>query len=434
MTQAVYEYEARGGAARLFDTRAREVLIEGPARTGKSRGMLEKAYAVACRYPKARVLLVRKTRASMSESVLQTLEDHVFPPNASWIGTAKRTHRDLYRLPNGSMIVPGGMDHTDKIMSTEWDRVFAFEWTEASETDHEKLLTRLSGNSTPFRQMAADCNPQAPSHWLNQRFLKSSDNRERILSRLEDNPIMHDGGGWTPLGVEYRQTLDALTGVRRARLKDGRWAQADGVVFPEFDASVNVIDRMPEGWEKWRKYRAIDFGWNDPFVCLWIADSGEALYVYREWYMSERLVEDHAKVIVELSRNESYVATVADHDREDRETLKRHGVSTQPADKAITRGLDVVRSRLAQKPNGRRGFYYLASALVEYDRKLEEKKRPTSLRDEFDSYVWAAKSGGLAKELPVDADNHGMDALRYAAMACGRGHVGPVAMVVSQWE
>jgi len=100
-------YEVRGGAAEVFSTKAREVLVEGPARTGKTRALLEKAYAVARKYPGARILLVRKTRASMSESVLQTLEDFVIAPNEPWLGTAKRTHREAYRLPNGSVIVPG---------------------------------------------------------------------------------------------------------------------------------------------------------------------------------------------------------------------------------------------------------------------------------------------------------------------------------------
>ena len=425
-------FDVRGNTAEVFSTKAREVLVEGPARSGKTRALLEKAYAVARKYPGARVLLVRKTRASMSESVLQTLEDFVIAPNEPWLGTAKRTHREAYRLPNGSVIVPGGMDHTDKIMSTEWDRIFCFEWTEASENDHEKLLTRLSANATAFRQIMVDCNPQAPSHWLNQRA--NAGKMHRICSKHSDNPKLHDGKDWTALGVEYLQTLDALTGVRRARLKDGKWAQADGIVYPEFDASTHVIDAMPKGWEAWRKYRAIDFGYNDPMVCLWLADSGEALYVYRELYMSGRIVEDHARHIVELSKGEHYAATVADHDREDRETLARHGVPTTPAVKAIDRGIDAVRSRLRIGPTGKPGLYYLASSLIEYDRKLADAKRPTSLRDEFDSYIWAVRSGGLQKETPVDADNHGMDALRYAVMALAHSVVGPVAMVVDTWD
>jgi PBSX family phage terminase large subunit len=422
------EYVVRGGAREVFDSTDREVLIEGPARTGKSRSLLEKAYAVARKYPRSRILLVRKTRASMSESVLQTLEDHVFPPNQPWMGDAKRTHRDLYTLPNKSVIVPGGMDHTDKIMSTEWDRIFAFEWTEASEHDHERLLTRLSNQATRYNQIICDCNPAQPAHWLNQRA--NTTKMRRIYSRHQDNPRLHDGTDWTKFGREYMATLDALSGVRRARLRDGRWAQAEGVVYPEFDPVTHVLHEMPQGWQGWRKIRAIDFGFNDPFVCLWLADSGEALYVYRQLYMSGRIVEDHARQIVELSRGEEYVATVADHDREDRETLARHGVRSTPAEKAIERGIDAVRARLRAGANGKPRLYVLQSSLVEYDTKLADLKRPVGLLDEVEAYVWAQRTGGAAKDVPVDRDNHAMDALRYAVMQADRKITGLIAGVL----
>lgn len=431
-------YEVRGGAARIFSCKAKEVLVEGPTRTGKTRALLEKAYAVALKYPGARIMLVRKTRAAMSESVLQTLEDDVLPRGAAWVRNTKRSHRDSYELPNGSIIIPRGLDQADKLMSMQFDRIFGFEWTEHGITvrEHEYLLTRMSGKATGFQQMMVDCNPQHPGHWLNQRFNHCDGVKtERIHSGHRDNPLLWDEhrGDWTDLGRQYMETMSALTGVRRLRLLDGKWAQADGIVYPEFDANTHVIDAMPAGWQAWRKYRAIDFGYNDPFVCLWLADSGEALYVYRELYMSGRLVEDHARHIVELSKGEQYAATVADHDREDRETLARHGVQTTPAIKAIDRGIDAVRSRLRIGPNGKPGLYYLASAAVEYDRKLADAKRPTSLRDEFDSYIWAVRSGGLQKETPVDADNHGMDALRYAVMALSSGFGGSFVGVAS-WD
>jgi len=421
----------RGGAREVFATRAAEVLIEGPTRTGKTRALLEKAHAVAMRYPGSRILLVRKTRASLSESVLQTYEDHILA-GCTWLGQAKRTHRDAYYYPNGSIVVPGGMDHTDKIMSTEWDRIFAFEWTEATENDHEKCLTRLSGGATPFRQMMVDCNPSAPAHWLNQRANRGQ--MQRIMSRLEDNPRMHDGKDWTPLGTEYRKTLEGLTGVRRARLKEGKWAAADGLIYEEFDPSIHVIREMPAGWQSWRKYRAIDFGFNDPFVCLWIADSGEALYVYREWYMSRRITEDHARRIIQLSGDEQYAATVSDHARDTRETLHRHGVYTTPAEKDIRAGIDAVRARLVRGANEQPRIFFVADSLVEYDGAMSEQKRPTCLREEFDSYVWAKKPGDKgAKEEPYDADNHAMDALRYAVMAIDTGGAGGYVGVV-EWD
>jgi len=422
----------RGGAREVFATRAAEVLIEGPTRTGKTRALLEKCHAVALKYPGSRQLLLRKTRASMSESVLQIYEDEILA-GVTWMGQANRTHRDAYRYPNGSIVVPGGMDHSDKIMSSEWDRIYAFEWTEATEHDHEKCITRLSGGRTPFCQMMSDCNPGPPSHWLNQRANRGQ--MVRILSRLEDNPRWHDGKDWTAAGLEYLKILEGMTGVRRARFKEGKWATADGLIYEEFDPSIHVIREMPAGWKDWRKYRAIDFGFNDPFVCLWIADSGEALYVYRELYMSGRIVQKHAEQIIRLSAGEDYVATVSDHARQERETLHYHGVHTTLASKDIRAGIDAVRSRLVPGANGVPRLFLLADTLVEYDGAMAQQKRPTCLREEFDSYVWAKKAGDKgAKEEPYDADNHAMDALRYAVMAIDTGGGGGYIGVVDTWD
>ncbi len=103
--------------------------------------------------------------------------------------------------------------------------------------------------------------------------------------------------------------------------------------------------------------------------------------------MSGRIVEDHARQILDMSRGEDYVATVSDHAREDRETLHRYGVFTSPAEKDIDRGCDLVRSRLRIQPNGKPKLYILSQALAESDRRLAASKRPTSTREEFDAYI-----------------------------------------------
>jgi hypothetical protein len=62
------------------------------------------------------------------------------------------------------------------------------------------------------------------------------------------------------------------------------------------------------------------------------------MFMYREIYMTHRLVEDHANGrlsedgtkeflgINDLSADEKIEATVCDHDLEDRMTLERHGI------------------------------------------------------------------------------------------------------------
>jgi len=261
-----------------------------------------------------------------------------------------------------------------------------------------------------------DCSPAGDRHWLKLR----ADAGWFVYDHptIKDNPIFWDAStlALTPAGEQYIASLEALTGHRRARLLEGKWCSAEGTVY-ELDYGVHVIDAMPRGWESWRKYRSIDFGYNDPFVCQWWADSGEAMYLYREMYMSGRIVEDHAKQIVELSGDEEYVATVADHQREDRETLHRYGVHTEAATKDIIPGVDAVRARISLGANGLPRLYILRSALVERDERLAASRRPISTLEEFDAYIYATKRDGSAKDLPIDANNHGMDAMRYAVMA-----------------
>lgn len=403
-------YQPYGGALRLFYCRAPEVVLEGPAGTGKSIGLLEKVHLCLMKYPGARVLALRKTRKSMTESVLVSFEEKVLPegsPVKGKDGGPSRAFRQSYIYPNKSELVIGGMDSADKIMSTEYDLIAVFEATELTEDDWERLTTRLRNGKMPYQQIIGDCNPAGPSHWLNQRCLAGK--AERILSRHTDNPSVTE---------TYLDKLRALSGARRGRLYEGKWVAQEGLVYDEW-GDANLIDRMPAGWQAWKKYRSIDFGFTNPFVCQWWAEDPDGrLYLYREIYRTKRLVQDHAGDIKRLSQGETYVRTAADHDAEDRATLDRHGVHTTPARKAITPGIQAVQARIRPAGDGRPRLYVLKGALVEADPELIEAKRPYSTEQEFGDYVWPKGADGKPnKELPVDDNNHGMDAMRYMVAA-----------------
>lgn len=237
-----------------------------------------------------------------------------------------------------------------------------------------------------------------------------------LESRHEDNPTLYDDDGQlTAQGQLTMIALNALTGVRKERLLHGRWVSVEGAVY-EFDQAIHLIDEMPNGWKSWRKIRAIDFGYTNPFVCHWWAvDPDGRMYLYREIYMSGRLVEDHARQIKALSEGEHIECTVADHDAEDRATLDRHGISTIPARKEISVGIQAVQTRLAKAGDGKPRLFILRGATVEIDAKLRDNHLPTSTLEEEDVYSWPKGADGKSlKEIPVDANNHGMDSKRYA--------------------
>lgn len=426
-------YTPYGGIEKVWKSRATEVLAPGPAGTGKTRGILEKVHLYLLKYPRTRGLICRKTRASMTESVLVTFEAKVVQVGCDLNNQSRRT-RSSYDYDNGSVLVVGGLDNPDRIMSTEYDIIAVFEATECSEDDWEKLTTRLRNGKGPYHQIVADCNPASPSHWLKRRADRGQ--MEVFECRHQDNPVLWDrqAKDWTEQGRKYLATLQSLTGHRRARLLDGKWSAAEGLVYPEFNTATHVVAAMPAGWEKWPKLRSIDFGFVHPFVCQWWAiDPDGRMWLYREIYQTKRTVAEHAAIINRYSDGETYVATITDHDAEDRATLAAHGIQSVPAMKDHRTGRDAMHERLRVQGDGKPRLLFLAGCTLETDRELYQAKKPTNTVAEFDCHIYPPGQDGKApKEEPIKLYDDGLDAARYAVMhqdAAGRGHGAAVLTV-----
>jgi phage terminase large subunit len=379
-------------------------------------------------YPGARGLIVRKTRASLSESGLVTYEKWVLGDDNPIVAGPTRQNRMAYRYPNGSTAVVGGMDKAIRIMSTEYDVIYIQEATELLENDLESLTTRLRNGVVPYQLLIGDCNPDAPTHWLKRRADRGAS--LMMESRHEDNPVLFtEAGELTDRGRAYIAKLDALTGVRYRRLRLGQWAAAEGAVYQEFDRAIHLLDRF-EIPREWRRIRVIDFGYTNPFVCQWWAIDGDGrMYLYREIYQTKRTVRVHAERILQIEEDagekDLIEATIADHDAEDRATLEEYGIYTIAARKEISRGIQKVQERVKVAGDGRPRLFMLRDALVSVDEDLEESRRPFSTEQEIDGYVWPKGADGKAiEERPVKTDDHGMDAMRYAvAYVDGMGYV-----------
>ncbi len=409
-------YIAWGSARILQDNEVPELVISGPAGTGKSRACLEKIHRLASTWPRSRFLFARKTRASLTESALQTYEEWVLGPGHPIIeGGASRRFRQVYTYPTtGAEIIVGGLDKPSRIMSTEFDLIFVQEAIELEEDDWEVMTTRLRNNVVPFQQLLADTNPGPPRHWLKQR---SDLGTSLLLESLhEDNPRLydHDLEQYTEEGKKYIGTLDRLTGFRKDRLRWGKWVQAEGVIFEGYQPAIHLIDRfrIPSDW---RRFRSIDFGFTNPFVCQWWAvDPDGRMYLYKEIYMTGRTVRDHAGKIHEVGKKiEQGIHTICDHDAEDRATLGEHGIRNQAADKRVSVGIDKVNERLRVAEDGKPRIFFLRDSVVEIDQDLVDRKLPFATSQEFEGYVWANK---VVKEEPVKINDHGMDDVRYAVM------------------
>jgi len=420
----VVRYEPRGAAADLFRTRQSEVVMAGPAGTGKSLACLFRVHLAALNNPGIRCLIVRKTAVSLGSTTLVTFEKKVAAHAITagivrWFGGSPREAAG-YRYDNGSLIVVGGLDKPEKVLSSEYDLVFVDEATEITETDWEILGTRLRNGVLSWQQQLAACNPDRPKHWIKQRSERGS--LLMLHSRHRDNPAyVNADGTYTDQGRDYMAKLDALTGVRRLRYRDGKWAAAEGLIYEGWDDALHLVDpfEIPTTWTRWL---VVDFGFTNPFCAQWWAEDPDGrLFLYREIYWTKRLVEDHAKHMLRLVTDDEGNwteprprAVICDHDAEDRATLERHlGLGTTPARKGVSDGLQAGQSRLKVAGDGKPRLFLVKGALAERDPALEAAKKPTCTEEEMTGYVWAVKPGGGAKEEPLKQDDHGMDCLRY---------------------
>lgn len=405
----------RGNNAVIQGESETPTFLVGAAGTGKTLAYCIKLDGLLNHYPSSRGLIVRKVRKDLTQSALVTYERDVLGLDNPICNSQRRDNRTSYHYPNGSELVVAGLDRPGAALSSEYDFIYMVEAIEFSEGDYETLHSRNRNFVAPVQQMFGDTNPAYPLHWLKR--LGDAGIVRLLPSRHIDNPRYWDAekGEWTHEGLFYVQgILAGLTGTRRARFYEGRWTLSEGVVYADYDSSIHLIDAF-EIPKDWKRYRVVDFGFVNPFVCqFWAQDHDGALYLYREIYHTQRLVEDHARQIKALSANEKFEYTLADHDAEDRATLARHGITTIAADKDVTTGIQAVQARLKVQGNGKAQLYFMRGACVEIDRSLEDAKKPTCTADEIDGYVWQqARETVAAKEAPVKLDDHGMDCVRY---------------------
>jgi phage terminase large subunit len=361
--------------------------------------------------PRARAGIVRKIRADMAGTVLQTW-DRITEIRGGVVKFGGE-RPDSYEYPNGAHVYIGGMDDPGKVLSSERDWIYVNQAEQLLRADWETMTTRTTGRGavTEHPMLFGDCNPGPPKHWIKER--KSI----RLLHSVHrDNPTLYtDAGEITLQGERTMKVLDALTGVRRLRLRDGLWLSAEGAVYEEFDPNVHVVKPFPIPPLS-RRIRSIDFGFTNPFSCSWwYVDEDGRMFLYRQIYRTQRLVKDHAAEIVRLTGTERIEATVADHDAEGRAQLHGEGVPTIAAYKSVSPGIQNVQRRLQTADDGKPRLFIFENALVERDQALEAKGKPLCTEDEFGFYMWPRGVDGKAvKEEPIKEHDHGLDELRYA--------------------
>lgn len=403
---------------RFMESTAGSLLYSGAFGAGKSRVLCEKALYLSLKYPGNKGAIFRKTFASLKKTTMDTLWSYVLPEEL--IKSYNKVDQELI-LVNGSKIHFMGIDQPTRVGSLELGWAAIDEGIELTDEDYTMIDGRLRLNTVPFRQMMVATNPGAPTHYLYRHFYEEGHGEyfeSNTLANIFNPP-------------DYLERLSGILGRYYDRYVLGQWVGFEGLVYDNWNPAEGIITPFDIPAD-WKIYRAIDFGYTNPFVCQWWAEAPKnedlevtdydghtfkphGYYLFREIYMSQRLVETHGDDIIRFGGR--VAVTISDHDSGDRAVLEQRGVPTIPANKEIEQGLQSVYNAI----NNNR-IHIFKNCLVDVDPSLSGSSKPYSTVQEFPTYIWQpATLIRNEKEVPRDKDNHGMDALRYLVHSLEKG-------------
>lgn len=171
-----------------------EILLEGPAGTGKTTGLMAGVFWLCENFPNIRVLLVRLVRKDLDDSHLKAFEE-VLPVGHAVLRGCRREGRQRYQFPNGSELVVKGMNRPSGMYSTQYDVVVigeAFELAGArGEDTYQQFYRATRNNKLPNSRhyIISDTNPAEQTHWLNRRAKDGL--MIRLRSQHVDNPALY---------------------------------------------------------------------------------------------------------------------------------------------------------------------------------------------------------------------------------------------------
>lgn len=204
----------------------------------------------------------------------------------------------------------------------------------------------------------------------------------------------------------------------KARLY-GDFIQRSGLVYNLWDKKVHTIEpkKLPR---EWRRLVSIDPAATGTTAALWgaVEPGTNNLYIYREYYESNKVVSEHAKNILVRNAGDPIDIWLIDpkwgtqRNNETHKTgmqlYREHGIPVRLAEVGEDYGLNASRE-------------YIAATLDSTSRhpKLFVSRDCKNFIWEIEHYVWdtfqRGEQKGLSKEKPLKRDDHACNAFQYLA-------------------
>lgn len=353
------------------------------------------------KYPKANLLIIRKTYRTLKDSCFAELKwaIHQLQVDDEW--QVKESPLELTYKPTGQKIYFRGLDDPLKVTSITVDKgVLCWMWIEEAyevlnEDDFNMLDESIRGSAPEglFKQITLTLNPWNERHWIKKRFF-DAENDPDILAKTT-NYLCNEFLDGADKRVFERMKRDNPRRYQVAGL--GNWGIVDGLVFENWEErDFNIKDLLQQRTHM-KTLFGLDFGYtNDPtaFFAGAVDENAKEIYVFDEIYKTAMT----NKMIYESILNAGY----------SKERIRADSAEPKSIDDLYGLGLKGIMKARKGPDSVNNGIQTIQ------DYKIIIHPSCVNFLTEITNYTWDQDKFGKKLNRPIDDFNHLMDAMRYA--------------------
>lgn len=383
-----------------LECQSRTQIFFGGSSSGKSKFVIGQRVVYMLLKGGHNFLICRQTKNSIRNSVANEIAKVISEWGLQEVLHINKTDGTVTCV-NGYQAVYAGLDDVEKLKSITFQKgvltdVIIEEATETNQNSIKQLKKRLRGKvkDNIKKTLTLLFNPILMSHWIFEEYFKKlkwvddqteykSDQLTILKTTYKDNRFLEkdDIKDLESETDQYYYNVYTL----------GNWGVLGNVIFTNW--KVQDLSGMLDQFTNIRN--GLDFGFSShpaAMVHTHYDSKNKTIYIFDELYTTG-LTNDLLAVEVKNMIGSEYVVCDSAEPKSITE-LQNNGVFAIGAKK----GKDSVNF----------GIDWLKQQSIIVDSKC------INIKNELQSYKWKEDKNGVAMRVPVDANNHAIDALRYA--------------------
>lgn len=382
------------GYADFWNSKKRYRVCKGSRASKKSKTTALWYIVNIMKYPEANALVVRKVFRTLKDSCFTELKWAINRLGVQSLWNVKESPLELTYIPTGQKIYFRGLDDPLKVTSITVEHGYlcwmwieeAFEIT--SENDFNMLDESIRGVVPPplFKQTTITLNPWSERHFIKRRFF---DTVSEDIFAITTNYLCNE---W--LDDADKRMFEDMKKNRPKRYQVaglGEWGVEEGLIFENWH-----VEDLSEKISHFDKiYCGMDFGYAaDPnaLIKLHIDKSRKEIYVFGEYYQAGMSDDELLRICRDFFG--SQIVTCDSAEPKTIDFLALGGINAVPA----VKGADSIN----------RGIRWLQGY------EIIVHKDCVHFIDEISQYHWLQDKSGNTMAKACDANNHLLDAMRYA--------------------